>query len=138
MPTAKSGEDVDLPDGYRRVMAKNSGWRRRGTPQERDEAAAKYQAAIGHLQQTAYWNLRSTIASVCVFLGAFAALSIYWGESDGARLLPALTCVAGGVCGAGVYLSRSYPMVVRWLLLAAVSFTILGLVGLAIAVGAES
>jgi hypothetical protein len=120
------------------VMAKSSGGRRRGTPEERAEAMAKYQAAIGHLQQTAYWNMRSTIASVCVGLGVFAALFVVRGQSDGARLLPALVCVVGGICGIGVYLSRPYPLVVRWLLLAAVSFTALGLIGLAIVAGTQS
>jgi hypothetical protein len=99
---------------------------------------AKYQAAIGHLQQTAYWNMRSTIASICVGLGVFAALFIVRGQSDGARLLPALVCVVGGICGVGVYLSRPNPLVVRRLLLAAVSFTALGLIGLAIAAGTQS
>jgi hypothetical protein len=120
------------------VMARNSRGKRRGTPQERQEAAAKYQAAVGHLQQTAYWNLRSTIASVCVGLGVFAALSIFWGGNDGARLLPSLACVAGGVCGAAMHFSRPYPKVVRGLLLAAVAFTALGLAGLAIVVGSSS
>ena len=100
--------------------------------------AARYQEAVENLQRTAYWNLRSTIASVCVFLGIFAVLSISWGESGGARLVPALACAVGGVCGAGVYFSRPYPKLVLGLLLAAVSFTALGLAGLAIVVGSGS
>ncbi|MBG0567701.1 hypothetical protein [Actinoplanes aureus] len=111
---------------------------RRGTPEEREAIAAKYQDAVAQLQRTAYWNLRSTIASVCVFLGVFAILFIAWGEADGARLVPTLACAIGGVCGAGVYFSRPYPLLVRWLLLAAVSFTALGLAGLAIVAGTSS
>ncbi|MEV0896598.1 hypothetical protein [Actinoplanes sp. NPDC049802] len=116
-------------------MAHDSGRSRRGTPEEREAAAAKYREAIERLQRTAYWNLRSSIAGLCVFLGFFGALSIYHGGNDGARLAPTLVCVLGGICGAGVYFSRPYPRVVRWLLLAAVSLTGLGLAGLAIVVG---
>lgn len=116
-------------------MGQKSGRRRRGPPPEREAAAAKYRDSIERFQRTAYWNLRSTIASVCVFIGIFAVLSIYWGESDGARLVPALACGIGGVCGAGVYFSRRYPTLVLGLLFAAVTCTALGLTGLAIVVG---
>lgn len=113
-------------------MAKKNRRARRGTPQEREAILAEYQESIERLQQTAFWNLRSTIAAVCVFLGIFAIISIAWGEADGARLVPTLLCAVGGVCGAGVYFSRPYPLMVRWLLLAAVTLTLLGLAGYAV------
>ncbi|MEU4426316.1 hypothetical protein AB0F81_37315 [Actinoplanes sp. NPDC024001] len=120
-------------------MARKSGRRaRRGTSQEREAVAAEYQEAIVRLQQTAFWNLRSTIASVCVFLGIFALLFLYWGEADGARLGPTLACAVGGVCGAGVYFSRPYPKLVRWLLIAAVTFTSLAIASLAIVAGVDT
>ncbi|MFC7535525.1 hypothetical protein [Actinoplanes sp. GCM10030250] len=120
-------------------MGRRSGRRRRrGTAQEREAVAAEYQEAVGGLQQTAFWNLRSTIASVCVFLGIFAVLFIYWGEATGARLAPTLVCAVGGVCGAGMYFSRPYPQMVKWLLIAAVTFTSLGLIGLAIVAGVDT
>lgn len=38
-----------------------------------------------------------------------------------------------GICGAAVYFSRPYPPLVRWLLIVGVTFTVLGIAGLAIA-----
>ncbi|GGN20683.1 uncharacterized membrane protein YhaH (DUF805 family) [Actinoplanes campanulatus] len=119
-------------------MAQNSGRKRRGTPEERHTAAAKYQESVGRLQRIAYWNVRSTIAALCVFLGLVAVVSLSRGQSDGARLLPSLANVVGGVCGVGVYLSRSRPRLNLWLLLTAVAFTALGLAGLAIVAGNSS
>ncbi|MFC4063671.1 hypothetical protein [Actinoplanes subglobosus] len=115
-------------------MADDNERRRRGTPQEREAAAARYREAIERLQRTAYWNLRSTIASVCLSIGILAVLSIAWGDSTGARLVPTLACAVGGVCAAGVYFSRPYPKLLLVLLLAAVTLSLLGLAGLAIVV----
>ncbi|MEV0898465.1 hypothetical protein [Actinoplanes sp. NPDC049802] len=90
------------------------------------------------LQRVAYWNVRSTIATLCVFLGIVAVVSISRGQADGARLLPSLSNVVGGVCAVGVYLTRPRPRLNLWLLLAAVVFTALGLGGLALVAGSGS
>ncbi|MCY1144039.1 hypothetical protein OWR29_39100 [Actinoplanes sp. Pm04-4] len=110
--------------------------RRPVDPQEREAATAEYQTAIDRFQRSAFWNLRTRIANASILLGVFAVALIVWGEADGARLVPTLACAVGGVCGAGVYASRPYPQLTRWLLLSAVTLTVLGVVGLAIAAGA--
>ncbi|GIF45081.1 hypothetical protein Axi01nite_93920 [Actinoplanes xinjiangensis] len=57
--------------------ARNKGRNRRGTPEERAAVEAQYKEAVGDLQRTAYWNLRSTTGAVCVGLGI-----IVWSRSS--------------------------------------------------------
>ncbi|WP_374711193.1 glycoside hydrolase family 9 protein [Actinoplanes couchii] len=61
------------------VMARKSGRKRRGTAQERAAVAARYQESVERFQHTAYWNLRSTIAALCVAFGVLAVFAIYTG-----------------------------------------------------------
>ena len=114
---------------------RNTGARRPVDPQEREAAVADYRVAVDRLQRSAFWNLRTRIANASILLGVFAVALIAWGEADGARLVPTLACAIGGVCGAGVYASRPYPQLTRWLLLSAITLTVLGVAGLAITAG---
>ena len=107
---------------------------RSATPQ-RQPVEADSDDAIAVFQRSAFWNLRTRIANVAIVIGALALLTVSLGGADGARLAPTLACAVAGVCGAGVYFSRPYPGLVRWLLIAAVSLTVLGLAGLAVVAG---
>jgi hypothetical protein len=88
--------------------------------------------AVAAFRRSAFWNLRTRIANVAIVVGALALLTVSVGGASGARLAPTLVCAVAGACGAGVYLSRPYPAVARWLLIAAVSLTALGLGWLAV------
>ncbi|MEU7905889.1 hypothetical protein [Actinoplanes sp. NPDC049118] len=115
-----------------RKNSRDSSRRRTPSADEQRALATEYEEAIAKLQRSAFWNLRTRIANITILLGVFAVAMIAWGEADGARLVPILTCAVGGVCGAGVYASRPYPQLTRWLLLSAVVLAILGIVGLAL------
>ncbi|WP_328462529.1 hypothetical protein OHA21_35480 [Actinoplanes sp. NBC_00393] len=118
------------------MARKNNPKVRRGTPEEHRAAAAEYEAAVGRLQRSAYWNLRTRIANVSIVLGLLSLVVVASGGADGARLAPTLVCAIAGVCGAGVYFSRPYPALTRRLLIASVTLTVLGVIALVIVVGA--
>jgi hypothetical protein len=85
-------------------------------------------------QRSAFWNLRTRIANVSIVIGLFAAFAAAMGDADGARLAPTLVCALGGLCGLGVDFARQRPVVVRYLLIATVILTVLGLLGLVLVV----
>lgn len=95
----------------------------------------EYRGAVARFQRSAFWNLRVQIANVTIAFGFLAAMAVLAGGADGARLAPTLANVIGGVCGFGVYFSRPYPVLTRWLLIAAVTLTVLGIAGLVLVVG---
>ncbi len=93
-----------------------------------------YDEAVHRLQRTAFWNLRTRIANVSIVIGVLALATIAFGAADGARLVPTLVCAVAGVCGAGVYLSRPYPALTRWLLILSTVLTVAGIVALIVVV----
>jgi hypothetical protein len=93
-----------------------------------------YREAVEAFQRSAFWNLRTRIANVSIAIGFFAAFAVTVGSAGGARLAPTLVCALGGLCGLGVYFARQRPVVVRYLLIAAVVLTVLGILGLVVVV----
>jgi hypothetical protein len=105
------------------------------TPEDRDAVMADYRDAVDRFQRSAFWNLRTRIANVNIVIGVLALVVVATGGADGGRLVPTLVCVLGGVCGGAVYFSRPYPQLVKWLLVASVGLTVLGIIGLVVVVG---
>jgi hypothetical protein len=99
-------------------------------PEERERIMVEYRAAVNRLQRTAYWNLRISIANISIVIGFLALMVVVSGGADGARLAPTLLGVLAGIFGAGVYFSRPYPRITRWLLITSVALTVLGITGL--------
>jgi hypothetical protein len=111
---------------------------RPGTPEEREQAEHDLRLSVLRLQDSAYWNLRTRLANFSIFFGFIGVLFIAWGEATGARLIPTLACAVGGVMGGGVYFSRPYPLLTRWLLVSALAMTVGGLIGIGVITGRGS
>ncbi|HEX8347724.1 MAG TPA: hypothetical protein VF657_23770 [Actinoplanes sp.] len=98
------------------------------------EQSPQYARAVEDFQRSAFWNLRTSIANFSIVIGFFAAFAVAVGGAGGWRLPPSLTCVVAGILGACVYAMRGRPSAVKWLLIAAVSLSALGILGLVVAV----
>lgn len=109
-----------------------------GAPRRRNQArrvpAAEYRQAVNAFQASAFWNLRTRIANVGIVVGVLALFAVVMGGAGGARLGPTLVCALGGLCGAGVYVSGPRPALTRYLLIATVALTALGIFGLVLVV----
>lgn len=108
-----------------------------GTPHRRtprQPPAEEYRQAVDAFSRSAFWNLRTRIANVGIVIGVLATFAYAMGGAGGARLGPTIACALGGICGACVYVSRSYPALTRYLLIATVVLTVSGIAGLALVV----
>jgi hypothetical protein len=103
---------------------------------QRTAAPGGKMAAVEDFRRSAFWNLKTRIANVCIVVGVLAVLTLSLGGNTGVRLAPTLVCALGGLVGITVYFSRSRPLLLKWLLVAAVSLTVLGIAGLAVAAAA--
>jgi hypothetical protein len=120
-----------------RKKRKGPGERRQVTPEEREQVQHDLRLSVLRLQDSAYWNLRTRLANLSIFFGFIAVLFLAGGQASGARLLPTLALAVGGVAGGGVYLSRRYPVLAKWLLVSALAMTVGGLIGIVIITGSS-
>ncbi|MBG0568168.1 hypothetical protein [Actinoplanes aureus] len=109
----------------------------RGTARDRAAAAAQHENPFKSVQRTGLWNLQVLAAALSIALGVFSVLTLSQGGVTGVRLVSHLICAVGGVCGAGFFASKPYPMLMRSLQIFAAALTVLGVAGLAIAAGAN-
>ncbi|MGC4745340.1 hypothetical protein ACLQ28_06710 [Micromonospora sp. DT201] len=96
--------------------------------EEQAEAAEVYRDSVAWLQATAYRNLRQSIAFGTIIWAVLVALMFVIGEVTGARLPWYAASIVGGALGLSTYAVRE-PRARFYVLVAAVAFTVAGLVG---------
>ena len=141
-PSTTRGSDTVTLVGMLRGMGRawGSGGRLQRRPvsdEERAEAVERYRESVGHLQRSAFRNLRNSIANAAIFFAGLSAFMILTGDVTPATLLPMAVSVVGGALGVGSYVVRQEPLS-KYLLIAAVVLAVAGLTGAIIASQAAS
>lgn len=111
--------------------------RRPVSEEERTRAVEEYRESVGRLQQSAFRNLRTSIANVPIFFAVLSTMMILTGQVTPATLVPMALSIVGGALGVSTYAVRTQPLA-RYLLIAAVVLGAIGLVGTFVATRAAS